>query len=74
MAFITRRAGLRIAAVLQQHGRGADGGDGIDHVLAGVLRRAAAHRLEHAGAAGLGVDVAAGRHAHAALQDRRPGR
>ena len=62
-------AGLGIAALLQQHAGGADGGDGIDDVLAGVLRRAAAHRLEHAQPAGIGIDVAARRHAHAALQD-----
>ncbi len=66
---MTRAGGFRLAGVLQQHAHGVDRGDRIDDVLAGVLRGAAAHRLVHAGAARIGIDVAAGGHAHAALQD-----
>jgi len=48
----------RFAEEIQHHAPRADGGDGIDDVLAGVLWRAATHALEeHAGA--LGIDVAA---------------
>ena len=64
------RAGGGLAGVLQQHAHGGDGGDGVDDVLAGVLGGAAAHRLEHADAALVGVDVAAGGDAEAALNHR----
>jgi len=55
--------------VLQQHRHRIDRRHGVDHVLARVLGRTATHRLEHAHAPLVGVEVAARRHAHAPLQD-----
>ena len=63
---------LALAQGVEHHRTGHDGREGVDDVQAGVLGRRAADGLEHADA--LGVDVAAGRDAHAALGDRRPGR
>src|SRR5436190_1816826 len=57
--------GLLFAEEVEHHLAGADRGQWVDDVFAGVLRRAAADRFEHAGA--LRIDVAAGCDAHAAL-------
>ncbi len=59
--------GFGVAELVEHHADGVDGGDRVDFARAGVLRRAAAHGLEHADA--FGVDVAAGGDAHAALDD-----
>src|SRR5437762_12374063 len=64
------RAGGGLAGVLQKHAYGGDGGDGVDDVLAGVFGGAAAHGLEHADAALIGLDVAAGGDSEAALDHR----
>ena len=58
---------VRLKSFLEM--RGADGGHGVDDILAGVLGRRAADRLKHRYT--LGVDIAAGGDAHAAL-DHRP--
>src|SRR4051794_24856582 len=59
--------GFRLAELVEHHADGVDRGNRVDLARAGVLGRAAAHRFEHADA--FGVDVAAGGHAHAALDD-----
>ena len=59
---------FRFAELVEHHADGVDGGDRVDLAGAGVFRRAAAHRLEHAEPP-VGVDVAAGGDAHAALDD-----
>ena len=53
------------AEKIEEHLTGADGGEGIDDVFAGVFGGASADGFEHAGA--LRVEVAAGGDAHAAL-------
>ncbi len=62
--------GLRLTRVFEQHAHCADGGDGIDDVEARVLRRTATHRLEHADAARIGVEISARRDAKTTLQNR----
>ena len=62
-------AGSRVPRVLEQHRHRVDGRDGIDDVLAGVFGRAAPHRLEHAHAAPIGIEVGPRGHAHASLQN-----
>ena len=57
----------RLAELLEHHADRVDRSDGVDLARAGVFGGAAAHRLEHAHPAWVGIDVAARRDAHAAL-------
>jgi len=63
------RARFCFAEKIQHHPGGVDGRERVDDVQAGVFRRAAAHRFEHARA--FGVDVAAGGNTQTALNHRR---
>ena len=65
MAASTAWADFRLAQGIEHHHGRADGRHGVDHVLAGILGRAAAHGLEHGNA--LRVDVAARGNAQSAL-------
>src|SRR3990170_525386 len=57
--------GLCFAERIEHHHCCADGRHGVDHILSGVLRRAAAHGLEHGNA--FRIDVPAGSNAEPAL-------
>src|SRR3954451_21726361 len=62
---------LLVAEVVEQHGDREHRGGGVGLALAGDVRRAAVHRLEHARCGAVRVDVAAGGKADSTGYGRR---